>query len=125
MQDHWWYEEMLDVPIERLITRKPAWRYDLFPETAQFSISKAWIVKWSDDLPVNGELIMNPSTRPPGYNLHRHEWVLLNRLRTNNGRGASLMHRWGLRESPYYTMPQQFQCEDDIAFIPSRDVCLV
>jgi hypothetical protein len=95
------YEEMLDVPNERLISRKPVWRYDLFPETTQFSIPEAWIVKWSDDLPVNGELILDPNTRPPGFDLHRHEWVLLNRFRTNNGRCASLMHRWGLRESPY------------------------
>jgi hypothetical protein len=30
----------------------------------------------------------------------RHEWVLLSRFRTTQGRCASLMHRWGYVDSP-------------------------
>jgi hypothetical protein len=51
------HSTLLDIPIERFISRKPVWPVRPVPETAQFSISEAWIVKWSDDLPVNGEVM--------------------------------------------------------------------
>jgi hypothetical protein len=68
--------------------------------TALFIISGAWTDYWSAALPVNGYLIVDLNSRPPGFDLGRHEWVLLNRFRTTQGRCASLMHRWGYVGSP-------------------------
>jgi hypothetical protein len=44
--------------------------------------------------------LSDPNSRPPGFDLGRHEWVLQNRFRTTQGRCASLMHRWGYVDSP-------------------------
>jgi hypothetical protein len=68
--------------------------------TALFNIFGAWTDYWSVALPVNGYLIVDPNSRPPGFDLGRHEWVLLNRIRTTQGRGAVLMHRSGYVDSP-------------------------
>jgi hypothetical protein len=57
--------------------------------TALFNISGAWTDYWSVALPV----IVDTNSRPPGFDLGRHEWVLLNRFRTIQGPCASLMHR--------------------------------
>jgi hypothetical protein len=46
------------------------------------------------------DLIVDPNVRPPGFDLRRHNCVLLNRFRTEQGRCTHLMHRWGLVESP-------------------------
>jgi hypothetical protein len=64
-----------------------------------YSIADAWRTKWFENTPVNRDLVLDPNTQPPGFELRRYEWVLLNRFRTNNGRCAFLMHRWRLRES--------------------------
>jgi hypothetical protein len=57
--------------------------------TALFNISGAWTDYWSAVLPVNGYLIVVPNSRPPGFDLGRHEWVLFNRFRTTQGRCAN------------------------------------
>jgi hypothetical protein len=59
--------------------------------TALLNISGAWTDYWSVALPVNSYLIVDPNSRTPGFDLGRHEWVLLNRFRTTQGRCASLM----------------------------------
>jgi hypothetical protein len=55
---------------------------------------------WSASLPVNSDLIVNQNVQPPAFDLRRHNWVLLNRFRTEQGRCAHLMHRWGFMDSP-------------------------
>jgi hypothetical protein len=54
---------------------------------------------WSASLPVNSDLIVNQNVQPPAFDLRRHR-VLLNRFRTEQGRCAHLMHRWGFMDSP-------------------------
>jgi hypothetical protein len=55
---------------------------------------------WSTSLPVNSDLIVDQNVQPPGFNLRRHNWVLLNRFRTEQGRCAHHMHSWGIMDSP-------------------------
>ena len=45
------------------------------------------------------QYIHEPSAKPPGHDLKRHQWVLLNRVRSGYGRYASFMHRIGLSDS--------------------------
>jgi hypothetical protein len=90
---------MIDIPHHRLISRKPVWSLDPYPSNRHFSISEAWMTLWLENSPVNGDLILDPNMRPPGFDLPRHKWVLLNRFRTNNGRCAYQMNSWGFRET--------------------------
>jgi hypothetical protein len=80
------YEQLLDIPIPRLVSRRPIWTMEEYSMTVLFNISGAWTDYWSAALPVNGYLIVDPSSRPPGFDLGRHEWVPLNRFRTTQGR---------------------------------------
>ena len=47
------------------------------------------------------DYIREPSEKPPGYDLKRNHWVLLNRIRSGYGRYASHMYRIGLSYNPY------------------------
>jgi hypothetical protein len=40
--------------------------------TALFNISGAWTDFWSAALPMNGYLIVDPNSRPSGFDLGRH-----------------------------------------------------
>jgi hypothetical protein len=73
------YEQMVDVPHQRLISRKPVWSLDPYPSTTLYSIADAWRTKWFENTSVNGYLVLDPNTQPPRFELRRHEWVLLNR----------------------------------------------
>jgi hypothetical protein len=75
--------------------------------TALFNISRAWTDYWSAALPVNDYLMVDPNSHLPGFDLARHEWVLLNRFTTTQGRCASLKHRWGYMDSPVCDCGQQ------------------
>jgi Reverse transcriptase (RNA-dependent DNA polymerase)/Endonuclease-reverse transcriptase len=94
------YEQLLDVPTPRLISRRPIWLIEQQQPLTQFNINTEWTESWTTMQPQNGELVSNPCAWPPGYDLRRHEWVLLNRFRTGQGRCAYLMYRWGFGESP-------------------------
>jgi hypothetical protein len=50
---------------------------------------------WSQSAPDHSDLVRDPTVEPPGFDLKRREWVLLNRFRTLQGKCAFLMHRWG------------------------------
>jgi len=45
-------------------------------------------------------LIENPETRAPGFDLPRKLWSILNRIRTEQGRSKSLVHKWGMEQFP-------------------------
>jgi hypothetical protein len=44
-------------------------------------------------IPVNGDIVDDPSAVPPGFNLKLREFVILNRFRTSQSKCAHLMHR--------------------------------
>jgi hypothetical protein len=54
-----------------------------------------WREMWLRSVPVHGDLVRDPTVEPPGFDLRRREWVLLNRFRTSQEKCAFLMHRWG------------------------------
>jgi hypothetical protein len=60
--------------------------------------------KWTEDWRSNNidsnHLFDQPMMQPPGFNLPRRQWIILNRLRTGYGRTGLVMHRWGLRPTP-------------------------
>jgi hypothetical protein len=74
------YEQMLDIPDQRLLSRRSVWNFDPHPSSTLFSIPDAWTAARSASLAVNGDLIVNPNVRPPGFDLRRHNWLLSNRV---------------------------------------------
>jgi hypothetical protein len=43
--------------------------------SSHFSIAEACTTKKSQNLPINEDLILDPNTRPPGFEFRRHERV--------------------------------------------------
>ena len=58
-----------------------------------------WDTEYSESMLALGVYIPRVITRPIGMSLTRIAWVKLNRLRTDVGRFASSMHKWGLASS--------------------------
>jgi hypothetical protein len=51
--------------------------------TGLFNISGAWTDYWSAVLPVNGNLIVDPNPRPPGFGYdHTHTYLMNNEAHT-------------------------------------------
>jgi hypothetical protein len=84
------YEQMLDIPDERLLSRRSVWNFDPNPSTTLFSIPDTWVVAWSASLPVIGHLIVELNVRPPGFDLQRHNWGVVEPL--SNRAGKMLAH---------------------------------
>ena len=59
----------------------------------------AWKTRWSITNYQLRDYVPHPSSKPPGCNLDRRQWVLLNRLRSGYGRYGSFMLRIGLRDN--------------------------
>jgi hypothetical protein len=55
---------------------------------------------WLSNVPVNGDIVHDPSSVLPGFDLKRREWVILNRFRTTQSKCAHMMHSLGYCDSP-------------------------
>jgi len=84
-------------PGVRLPSRHPIWRSP--PEEGMAAIS-TWREEWATMEVVNHSLVVVPSAWPPGGSLPRHMWKTLNRFRTDQGRCAVNLVRWGQSEDP-------------------------
>jgi hypothetical protein len=99
-----------DVAALRLRSRNPIW-IDDFGTNTVYDLPERWREMWSLSAPVLGDLVRDPTVEPPGFDLRRQEWVLLNRFRASQGKCAFLIHRWGYSNAtncdcghPYQTM---------------------
>ena len=63
--------------------------------------NEKWKTRWNASEHQLKQFIPSPSSNPPGCDLKRSEWVLLNRLRSGYGRFAGFMFRIGLSNDPY------------------------
>ncbi|VVC34705.1 Hypothetical protein CINCED_3A013022 [Cinara cedri] len=83
------YENITTHPHKSLKSRHPIW--DLtFPVEA---LSITWKTQWKDSGVRGVTLIENPEIRTPGFDLPRKLWSTLNRIRTEQGRCKSLLHK--------------------------------
>ena len=55
-------------------------------------------------------------TRPPGFELPRRTWVMLNRIRTKHGRCNASLFKWGFKDSPQCDCGVADQTVDHIVF---------
>ena len=63
--------------------------------------NEKWQTRWNASNHQLKQFIPSPSSNPPGCDLKRREWVLLNRLRSGYGRFAGFMYRIGLSDNEY------------------------
>jgi hypothetical protein len=94
---HCWsllFDQLQVVLSIRLRLRSVIWTIDSGPLQDGYRIVDRWRVS------VNGDIVDDPSDVPPGFDLERREWVILNRLRTSKGKFAYLMHGWDCSDSP-------------------------
>ncbi len=81
----------------RLSLRKPVW-LDSPPE--DMTANSAWSDEWAATDVVNHSLVAKPSVCPPGFDLPRRHWSMLNRFRKGQGRCAVNLVRWGQATNP-------------------------
>ncbi|UYV72529.1 hypothetical protein LAZ67_9003567 [Cordylochernes scorpioides] len=59
-------------------------------------LKEEWRNRWSNLAIANKDLVEDPNTKPPGYNLPRRTWSTLNRIRTSTGRCNYLLNKWNM-----------------------------
>ena len=69
--------------------------------SSQALANEKWETRWNASEHQLKQFIPSPSSKPPGCDLKRSEWVLLNRFRSGYGRFAGFMYRIGLSNNPY------------------------
>jgi hypothetical protein len=84
-------DQLQFVPAIRLRSRSVIWTSDPSPLQDGFRIVDRWRESWFSNVPVNGDNVSDPSAVPPGFDLKRQEWVILNRFCTSQGKCAYLM----------------------------------
>jgi len=87
-------------PLQRLKSRKPTWKIAGKLTTEKFDLMSKWTEDWRSNNIDSNHLFDQPMMQPPGFNLTRRQWIVLNRLRTGHGRTGLMMHRWGLSPTP-------------------------
>lgn len=92
--NHWpVYRDVYDHPQQRLMSRAPLWN-DLEPR----DLISQWRESWETASAINSSLVTDPTIRPPGFDLPRREWSLLNRFRTAQGHCHACRKTWRLTE---------------------------
>lgn len=134
-----------DANKNRLRSRKPPTNTAKIATDTEFNITSRWVHEWSRAQPNSNLPCITAS--PPGFNLPRKTWCTLNRIRTQHGRCAYFLNKWGKLPSPscdcgevqtiahiieecphrsYQGSPEEFllATPDAIEYINNLDVCL-
>ena len=84
---------------QRLKSRHPFYRHTAEHHNCDHDIIEAWNKEWTKHQRPKQLTITPDTAAPPGSDLPRKLWVILNRLRAGVGRFGAEMHKWGLRTS--------------------------
>jgi len=71
------YDDIFQPPPLRLESRKPLWK-----DLQTIDVTSRWREDWQSATVVNSTLVVDPTIRLPGFDLHQRQWSLLNRFRT-------------------------------------------
>ncbi|KAL1456072.1 hypothetical protein WDU94_000826 [Cyamophila willieti] len=92
-----------DTKITRLKSRNPPLvTADSLLEN-DFDVTSSWRQIWEEAGDDTMRKLPCIEENPPGQNLPRKTWVTLNRIRTNVGKCADMMNKWGIHPSPECT----------------------
>ena len=62
-------------------------------------VTSRWREDWQSATVVNSTLVVDPTIRLPGFDLHRRQWSLLNRFRTGQGHCNACHKKWGFTDN--------------------------
>ena len=91
------YDDIFHPPPLRLESRKPLWR-----DMQSIDVTSRWRVDWQSATVVNSTLVVDPTIRLPGFDLHRRQWSLLNRFRTGEGHCNACHKKWGFTDNELF-----------------------
>ena len=94
------YDYVFYPPPLRLESRKLLWR-----DLQSIDVASRWREDWQSAMVVNSTLMVDPTVRLPGFDLHRRQWSLLNRFWTGQGHCNACHKKWGMLE---YSFPRLF-----------------
>ena len=88
------YDDVFHPPPLLLESRKPLWR-----DLQWIDVTSRWREDWQSATVVNSSLVVDPTIRLPGCDLHRRQWSLLNRFRTGQGHCNACYKKWGFTDN--------------------------
>jgi len=88
------YDDIFHPPPLRLESHKPLWR-----DLQTIEVTSRWREDWQSAMVVNSTLVVDPTIRLPGFDLHRRQWSLLNRFRTGQGHCNACHKKWGFTDN--------------------------
>ncbi|KAE9521936.1 hypothetical protein AGLY_017670 [Aphis glycines] len=80
----------------RLKSRKPPWKTAEMLLLENTGENTKWFEDWMAENPDVQNIVTNPTSKQPGFDLPRKIWVTLNRIRTGHGRCNHMMYKWKL-----------------------------
>jgi hypothetical protein len=93
------HTDIPDLSRRVLKSRHPPWKTGEHLRAEGFSIINAWKETLVAGTAPYFEELLSPGGKPPGSDLPRNIWSMLNRIRTKHGRCRSLLFKWGKLES--------------------------
>jgi len=88
------YDDVFHPPPLRLESRKPLWK-----DLQTIDVISRWREDWQSATMVNSTLVVDPTIRLSGFDLHRRQWSLLNRLWTGQGHCNACHKKWGFTDN--------------------------
>ena len=77
-----------------------AWnRANHWRDLQSIDVTSRWREDWQSAMVVNYTLVVDPTIRLPGFDLHRRQWSLLNRFRTGHGHCNACHKKWGFTDN--------------------------
>ena len=62
-------------------------------------VTSRWREDWQSATVVNSTLVVDPTIRLPGFDLHRRQWSLLNRFWTGQCHSNACHKKWGFTDN--------------------------
>lgn len=94
------HSDIPDLNINRLRSRHPPLSHATVGDMVEFNLCNVWTREWLQNAPPRCHNLPCISETPPGFDQPRKTWATLNRLRTEHGRCADSLHKWGKLPSP-------------------------
>ncbi|XP_023213644.1 uncharacterized protein LOC111616470 [Centruroides sculpturatus] len=89
------HQDIDDLNINRLKSRHPPLIRAKSLHSNNFNLTESWKRLWADVSPVDSRQLPCITKRPPGFELSRNLWSVLNRIRTKHGLCRDSLFRWG------------------------------
>ena len=99
------YDDVFHPPPLRLESHKPLWM-----NLQTIDVTSQWREHWQSATVVNSTVVVDPTIRLPGFDLHRRQWSLLNRFRTGQGHCNACTRNGVSPTTKYVTVEKPRQC---------------